>query len=237
MRFTQEIIFIIIIAIYGFIITKYIPKKFYSFVNLIVSFGAVCYGLFYGLSFEKLGLTANYILKGVPFGLIIGLLISVVILLMTSQKKLRKLFSSTTKNKYNTKTFFYELCFRIPFGTALSEEVIFRSVLLAILLSNHTRVTAIIASAILFGLWHIFPTLHTIKDHDPLAEMMDNSTKRNFVAVIITIISTSFAGIIFAVLAIITGSFIASWIVHASINGFATLGGYLSVWYDNRHTN
>ncbi len=237
MKFIPEILFIVLIAIYSLVITRYIPKKYYSFSNLVISLGAICYGLLIGLNQYQLGLTVNSLIRGSIFGAVISLPIIICILLAVSIKKLRSHFSNTPKKNYNKRVFCYELLFRIPFGTALSEEVIFRSVLLAILLTNHPKTTALIIVSVLFGLWHIFPTLHTVKDHDPLIEMMDSIPKRNLIAVLSSVLATTLAGAAFTMIALFTGSFIASWIVHSSINGFATLGGYLAVWHENRKSN
>ncbi len=232
-KFIPEIFFIAVIAVYSLVVTKYIPKKYYSFSNLVIATGAICYGLIIGLSREELGLTMALLQKGIVVGVCLSLPLLIVILLLASHKKLRAHFSETPKKNYNLRAFSYELFFRIPFGTALSEEIIFRSVLLAILLTNHAQSVTIVAASILFGLWHIFPTLHTVKNHDPLIEMMDDTRKRNLVAVLGSVIATTIAGGIFSYIALKTSSFITSWFVHATINGFATLGGYLSLWYDN----
>lgn len=229
-----EIIFICLIAIYSLIITRYIPKRYYSFSNIIIACGTLGYGIVAGLGLNQLGFN----LSSMKISLLIGLLLAVPVIisisLIASHPKLRSHFSSTPTKQYNMRAFSYEFFFRIPFGTALSEEVIFRSVLLAMLIANHDQVIAVIMASLLFGLWHIFPTLHTVKSHDPLIEMMDDNRKRNLVALATTILATSVAGVIFALLTIKTGSFIAAWIVHSAINGFALLGGYIVVWSQKR---
>ena len=126
MKFIPEILFIVLIAIYSLVITRYIPKKYYSFSNLVISLGAICYGLLIGLNQYQLGLTVNSLIRGSIFGAVISLPIIICILLAVSIKKLRSHFSNTPKKNYNKRVFCYELLFRIPFGTALSEEVIFR---------------------------------------------------------------------------------------------------------------
>lgn len=235
MKLVSEIVFIVAIGVYSVVVTKIIPKKYYSFSNLLIATTAILYGLAIGLSLKQLGLSLTLLKNGLLSGLILSLPIFLIVMFIASSKKFRNHFSETPRKNYNFSTFIYEFLFRIPFGTALSEETIFRSVLLAILLSNHSHTTAIIVSSILFGFWHIFPTLHTIKTHDPIIEMMDNTRKRNKIAVIIAIMSTSLAGLIFALLTYKIGSFTVAWIVHSAINGFATLGGYLVVWHELRH--
>lgn len=234
MRFIPEIIFITLVALYSIFITHIVPKKYYSFSNILIAFGAIIYALSIGLTVTQLGLSVVQLKNGILFGVLLSLPIIVIIMALTSQKNLRKHFSAAPGKNYNVRVFSYEFFFRIPFGTAFSEEVIFRSVLLAILISNHSNQTAVIISSLVFGLWHIFPTLHTAKSHDPLIEMMDNTRRRNTIAVVTSVLATTAAGIIFALITIKAGSFTASWLVHCTINGFTTLAGYFIVWYNHR---
>lgn len=236
MRFVSEIVFVCLIALYSFVITRYIPKRYYSFSNLLIACGALGYGIIAGLNTQQLGLNLTAIKQSAVVGAAVALPVVVVIFIMASHKNLRRHFSNTPGKQYNLRTFCYELLFRVPFGTAFSEEVIFRSVLLALLISSHSTVVAVIISSLLFGLWHILPTLHTIKSHDPLIEIMEDTRKRNLLALTTTVLATTVAGVIFALLTITTDSFIAAWILHSVINGTAILGGYMTVWYRHRTT-
>ena len=47
---------------------------------------------------------------------------------------------------------------RIPFGTVLLEETLFRGVLLALALRRWSVATAVIVTSAIFGLWHVVPT-------------------------------------------------------------------------------
>ncbi len=237
MRFISEIIFIVIIAIYSFIITRFVPKKYYSFSNILIAYGALWYGFAIGLSKEQLGLDPTAMIQSLFVGIALSLPVIVTVSFIASHKKLKIYFSSAPSKQYDIRSFCYEILFRIPFGTALSEEIIFRSVLLAILLTNHQSIVAIIVTSILFGLWHIFPTLHTIKNHDPLIAIMEDTRRRSFIALGTTILATTIAGLIFSALTVITGSFIAAWLLHSAINGSAIIAGYVSIWLQRRQAN
>lgn len=193
------------------------------------------FGTIFGLSLENLSLNIGSIGKGVLYGVLFSLPLVIMIFVVTTNNTLGVHFSKTPRKNFNKKSFFYELLFRIPFGTALSEEIIFRGVLLGLLLQNHSLIVSIITSSVLFGLWHIFPTLQTNKSHDPLIEYMDNQRKRNIFAVLIAVIATTMMGIFLNFINIQSKSLISSWIIHSSINGFTILGGYIAVWYEYRH--
>lgn len=47
-----------------------------------------------------------------------------------------------------------------PVGTVFVEEIAFRSVLWAMLARHATTTRALLASSLLFGLWHLLPSLH-----------------------------------------------------------------------------
>lgn len=235
-KFLPELGFILLIAVYSIVITKIIPKKLYSFSNLIIAFGAILYGVFFGISLQQLGISLNLMLVNMLIGLALSMPIIIFTILFSSFPTFRKHFSHQPNQNYNWRQFAYELGFRIPFGTALSEEVIFRSVLFAILLTNHSVILAIIFDSIIFGLWHVFPTLHTVEDHKPLNDKLKNKYQRNMLAVLVSIITTSILGAGLAILTLKTKSFISAWILHSAINGSAVFGGYFAIWRTRRQT-
>ena len=51
---------------------------------------------------------------------------------------------------------------RIPLGTAVAEETIFRGAVLGLLTQRHPRARAVAVSSALFGCWHVLPTLDTL---------------------------------------------------------------------------
>jgi len=46
---------------------------------------------------------------------------------------------------------------------AAAEEIAFRGALLGLLLRRHRRATAVASSSLLFGLWHLLPTLPAMR--------------------------------------------------------------------------
>jgi hypothetical protein len=53
----------------------------------------------------------------------------------------------------------YHVAVRIPLATALAEEVLFRGVLLAMLRQRRPPVAAVLWTSMLFGAWHVLPTI------------------------------------------------------------------------------
>jgi membrane protease YdiL (CAAX protease family) len=116
----------------------------------------------------------------------------------------------------------YEIGLRIPIGTALSEELIFRGALLGLFRMHHSTPVAIAMSSALFGIWHVLPTL---EDPDPGTELRSVATA---VAV------TTAAGCLFAWMRVRTGSLAAPVLVHAAVNVTAFAAVRLLGRYDRR---
>lgn len=109
---------------------------------------------------------------------------------------------------------------RIPFGTVLWEEVAFRGVLLATLGRLLPTRGAIAASAALFGLWHVRPTLAALAAND-LAEGPLARTG----AVLLACLGTAAAGVLFAELRLRSGSLLAPALLHLATNSLGVLAG------------
>jgi uncharacterized protein len=119
----------------------------------------------------------------------------------------------------------YDIFLRIPLGTALPEEVIFRGALLGVLSRQRSRASAVAISSLAFGLWHVAPALRRIKT-TPVLAARSRTQKAAWVAATVGV--TSAVGALFAVLRYRSRSLVAPWMVHtaANVTGFA--GGLLA---------
>ena len=100
----------------------------------------------------------------------------------------------------------YEIGLRIPIGTALSEELIFRGALLGLFRMNHSTPVAIAMSSALFGIWHVLPTLESPQTEAALG------------AVLTAVAVTAAAGCALGWMRVRTGSIAAPVLVHAAVN-------------------
>jgi membrane protease YdiL (CAAX protease family) len=116
----------------------------------------------------------------------------------------------------------YEVLVRIPLGTALSEEVIFRGALLAVLSRYHPQPVATVIDSLLFGLWHIAPTLRQIDG------VSDEPPRQKAVLVAGSVCVTAAAGFALAWLRLRSGSIVAPWIAHSAANVTGYLGVHLA---------
>ena len=112
----------------------------------------------------------------------------------------------------------YQVLVRIPLGTVLWEEVAFRGVLLAALARLLSLRAAVAASALVFGIWHIRPTLSAVAAN----ELADGPVGRGAI-VLVGCLITAVAGLIFAWLRIRSGSLLAPILLHLATNTLGTL--------------
>lgn len=117
----------------------------------------------------------------------------------------------------------YEALVRIPFGTALSEELIFRGALLGVFSRYHRDLLATAVCSLLFGLWHIAPTLSRI---DAAGAGKSPCQKAALVAGSVGV--TTAAGFMLAWLRLRSGSIVAPWIAHSAANATGYAGVQLA---------
>ena len=114
----------------------------------------------------------------------------------------------------------YHTLVRIPLGTAVAEETIFRGVLLGMLLQRHPTARAAAVSSVLFGCWHVLPTLDTLA-LNPLGKRVGDDPARTGGALVASVAVTAAAGLGFSWLRLRSGSLVAPVVVHAALNNSA----------------
>jgi membrane protease YdiL (CAAX protease family) len=130
---------------------------------------------------------------------------------------LREIFADDRAADLGAGALAYRGLVRIPLGTALGEELLFRGVGLGVGLRRWSRAGAIVGSSALFGLWHIIPALdshasNSVATGVPLPLL-----------VIATVGITGLAGVAFSALRLWTGHVAAPIVVHVAINASALL--------------
>lgn len=115
----------------------------------------------------------------------------------------------------------YQIFVRITLGTALLEEVAFRGVLLAAW-RDSGNVQAAIATSVVFGLWHVGPTINLVQANRP-----DASVWAIITAVAGAVLFTTLGGLVLAWLRIEIG-LLGPLAMHATVNGLATFASVIA---------
>ena len=163
------------------------------------------------LTVEDLGLELEHVGRGLRWGLgFSGLAVTGVVLLAIIPST-RANFDDSAFVDRSSATVWWELLVRIPSVTAGFEEFAFRGVLLAALMRLLNTSWAVGIQAVLFGFWHILPTL------SPGTPWRDVAVAVGFTAV---------TGVFFGVIRLRSRSLLAPLLVHATTNGVT----YATAW-------
>src|ERR1700756_2786680 len=85
----------------------------------------------------------------------------------------------------------------IPVGTVLLEEVAFRGVLWGLLRRARGTATATVVSSLLFGLWHVLPSLGLASDNRAITATIGAGKSAQLITVLGTMAFTAGAGVVF----------------------------------------
>ena len=122
----------------------------------------------------------------------------------------------------------YELGVSIVLLTAIPEEFAFRGVLLGSALRLWGPWRASVITSLLFGLWHIEPTLVTMRDNHATVGL--SASIGGQVLVVLGAIAVTFvAGLLFCWLRLRSKSLIAPVMAHAATNGLALTVAWFTV--------
>ncbi|MHB1874702.1 MAG: CPBP family intramembrane glutamic endopeptidase [Streptosporangiaceae bacterium] len=117
----------------------------------------------------------------------------------------------------------------IPVGTVLIEEVAFRSVLWGMLSRHMAAWRVLLISSLLFGLWHVLPSLHLDSANRGVNEVMSHAgTAASVITIAATVAFTALGGVVAGELRRRSGSLLASAGMHWATNALGVLFGVLA---------
>jgi uncharacterized protein len=111
----------------------------------------------------------------------------------------------------------------IPLGTVLVEEVAFRGVLQGLVTRHHGAAWGVGVSSILFGAWHILPSLGLASANPAVGGLTGGGTNAQLLAVLGAVAFTTVAGVVLGELRRRSGSLLASAGLHWAVNGVGVL--------------
>jgi uncharacterized protein len=190
--------------------------------NVLTAAALVGVAVLAGASLDDLGLGRANAGNGLRWGLAIAGIVAIGLAAGIALPATRELFHDERVADLSGADLAYEALLRIPVGTALFEELAFRGVLLALLLRVTSTVPAVAVSSLLFGLWHILPTVSGLRANELAA-----GTAATVGAVTGAVVLTSIGGALFCALRLHTGSLIAPVLVHTATNSLATVAAFI----------
>ncbi|WP_162942067.1 CPBP family intramembrane glutamic endopeptidase [Desertimonas flava] len=121
----------------------------------------------------------------------------------------------------------YEVFIRIPSGTVILEETAFRGVLPAVLARHMSTVRAVVVSSLLFGFWHVLPSLSLSEVNPVLGDILGEGLAAKIGGVVFAVVGTFLVGLWLSFLRHRSGSLLAPVLVHTASNSVA----YAMAWF------
>lgn len=195
---------------YSALLNRVLPPAIHVPGNLSAGLALATGARQLGASVADLGLAPQHAGRGARIGALVGIPIAGAIAGAAARPSTQPLFADYRVRQLSTARARYEAAIRIPLGTALGEELIFRGALFGLLRRRHSTVTAVAVSSVVFGLWHVLPALDGLHPRDEATGVTRHVAG--------TVAATTAAGVGFCVLRCWSGSIVAPTIVHAMVN-------------------
>ncbi len=180
-----------------------------------------------GAGATDLGYRRDRIGRGLVVGGIVMGVIGLGILIGVALPVTRDFFRDERVIERSTWVVLFDALIRIPIATAFYEETLFRGVLFGMFSRRWAPLWSALATSLLFGLWHILPTLDTLLTN-PAGESIDSIPE---VALALTggVAGTALAGLGFLWLRLRANSTVAPVMAHIATNSFALLAALFVV--------
>jgi membrane protease YdiL (CAAX protease family) len=176
-----------------------------------------------GLSWDALGLSPAHLLAGLAYGAAAVGAIALVYVVGMAVPLTRKAFLDT-RYQVPMRAAVLTSLVTIPLATVVFEEVAFRSVLWGLLDSDHDALVATVVTSVLFGLWHVLPSLDVTTTSTAISSGEEPAGRgRVLLTVVGTVVFTALAGVVFAELRRRSGSVVAPLLFHWATNGLAVV--------------
>ena len=209
-----------------------IPAPLYVFVALLLALLAVLVAVRVGgCSTRDLGLDREQLGHGLRLGAAAAAVLALVLAVGAALPATRDLFADRRVDQQSVTLLLYHTLVRIPLGTVVLEETLFRGVLLGLALRRWSPRAAVAFSSVLFGLWHVLPA-RGVSGVNPVVATATQGALRHVLLVVLAVTATALAGVVFCWMRLRARSLAAPAVLHLASNGLA----YLLAWIVLRST-
>jgi membrane protease YdiL (CAAX protease family) len=232
-RFGLALMLVVALAAVGNAATNVlIPPPFYVPTALLLALLAILVAVRVGgCSARDLGLDRVQLGHGLRHGAAGAAVLAVVLAASAALPATRELFADRRVDQHSVPLLLYHTLVRIPLGTVVLEETLFRGVLLGLPLRRWSPRAAVAFSSILFGLWHLLPA-RDVSGFNPVVAAATQGALRHLLSIVLAVTTTALAGVVFCWLRLRTRSLAAPAVLHLAGNSLA----YLIAWIVLRST-
>jgi hypothetical protein len=227
-RVPPEFAGVAVLVLHNVAVHRLLPSPADAALNLATAVGLASFARRVGCSAGDLGIRPADAVEGLRAGLAAAAVAGGAVALGAAVPGTRAFFDDRRVRDASSGEAAYHLAMRIPLATALAEELLFRGALLALFRQRRSDAAAVLWSSLLFGAWHVLPTI----DHyqgNPASELIADLGRGRRLAVLATALSTAGAGVVLARLRLRSGSVLAPVLAHAAVNVSAYLAARRAV--------
>ncbi|HEX6675326.1 MAG TPA: CPBP family intramembrane glutamic endopeptidase [Actinomycetes bacterium] len=176
-----------------------------------------------GCSWSELGLGRGSLRPGLRWALALAVVVLACDAVAAALPPTRAAFHDTRAAGLSGGEVLVRCLVRIPLGTALLEETGFRGVLYAMLARRYRLPVAVAVSSLLFGLWHVLPSLGLPHENAAVHRLVGSGRLGAAAAVAGAVAGTALAGVAFCELRRRSGSLLAPFALHWATGAVALL--------------
>ncbi|MBB2947511.1 membrane protease YdiL (CAAX protease family) [Actinoplanes lutulentus] len=215
---------VVVVLVAVNVANKYGPAGTGLVAGPLVALGLLLLGRRAGLTWHDLGLSRRTLTRGSKYAVGAILAVAVVYGIAAAVPATRPAFQD---GRYDLQlSAVLQTAFLvIPFGTVLLEEVAFRGVLHGLVNRHRGAVWASVVSSVLFGLWHILPSLRLAEANQAVGAAVGSGMGGQILAVAGAVGFTALAGLLLCELRRRSGSLLAAAALHWATNGMGLLVG------------
>jgi membrane protease YdiL (CAAX protease family) len=178
-----------------------------------------------GCGARDLGLAPADLGAGLRLGAAAVAVVAVVLAVGAALPATRDLLADRRVDEHSLAALLYATLVRIPLGTALLEETLFRGALLGLGLRRWPPRVAVAWSSGLFGLWHVLPS-GGLAGYNPAVAGLLLGPPGRLAVTSAAVAATVLAGVVLCWLRLRSGSLLAPAMLHVATNSFA----YAAAW-------
>lgn len=166
------------IIVINIVNNKVAPQTHYLLWSFAGSVVLVAIGLLDGNSFTDMGLGWFFFLSGFIWAAASIGLVAAVYVIGSFFRKTRQAFKDESIGGLSGGRLAFQALVEVPFGTVMLEEIAFRAVLFSMLARRFGVGWAIAISALLFGIWHVLPSIGTHERNPALGSVVGGGDSR-----------------------------------------------------------
>ncbi len=220
----MDLLLLLVMMLAASVTTFRVSRRWYVQLALVWCAAFVLFGWWAGLSRSQMGLGSW--ITGMAWGFGCIAVVTVAMALGVAIPRLHPLFADERVQHSSATDVAHKSFFEVPLGTVMMEEIVFRSVLLGLLTKQFGTVAGVLGSAVLFGFWHILPALEMHDSHS-LTSRFGSGWPARLATVAGTVAATGAAGVVFALLVVVSGSVLAPMGLHWATNGPGSIAAWL----------